>query len=280
MIRVILPLALVVNAAVAITVTVCSEPTPSSGSLFGLVEPSAGDPPTIDYSLYTSIFLISPDGASMWDKTCGYPYHYSCATDADHPSVMLTTMPGITGYGFRLTPSAGDNGAVITINDWASHPLDEVNGRWVQVFVIPIATLNADPYLLFAHGEGVQIATTVTDLYPHSVIFDRNGPQDPRCAAFYPPPPPIEVPILPVPTLPLTNFSDSNSPTLAPIFITVTSTVTVTETVTASPTPLSSPSPPPTNAILNGQSSGATSTRPGPFFIAIAAVSAIYFLFA
>jgi hypothetical protein len=192
---------------------------------------------------------------------------------------MLTTMPGITGYGFRLTPSVGDNGAVITISDWASHPLDEVNGRWVQVFVIPIATLNADPYVLFAHGEGAQIETAVTDLYPHSVIFDRNGPQDPRCAAFYPPPTPIEVTILPVPTLPLTtNLSDSNSPspTMEPIFITVTSTVTVTETVTVSPTP----SPPPTNAILNGQTSGATSSRPGPIITAIAAVSAVYFLFA
>ena len=274
----ILFLALTVVAS-GLTVTVCSEPTPSSGNLYAIVEPSAGDPEIIDYSLYTSVFLISSDGAAMWDKTCGYPYHYSCAT-SESPSVMLTTMPGATGLGFALTPSVGDPGAVITINNWASHPLDEVNGRWVQVFVIPIAVLNENPWVLFAHGEGAQIETAVTDLYAHSAILDRNGPQDARCAAFFPPPQTaIEVPIPPVPsTIPLTDNipltgSDSNTPSPTPIYITVTSTVTVTATVTFSP--------PPSNAILNGngQTSGASRHGPGPI-LAIAAASAIYFLFA
>jgi hypothetical protein len=179
----------------------------------------------------------------MWDKSCGYPYHFSCATPTD-PGHFLGPVPGSSyGYETRVTP--GDIGGLIEIRNWATNEGDDINGRWLQIFALPDATLRQNPYVLFAHGEGAQIEPDVLASFAHSVIHDRNGPQDVRCAALYP----SETPSISV----TPSISSTPSPTTAPaqsptatseqapdVANTVTATVTVTvrivtvtETVTA-----------------------------------------------
>ena len=78
-----------------------------------LLDPSGA--PTIDSS-YRAIFLLSPDGGTMWDKSCGYPYHHGAA--APPPARPRKRAP----LNPRCPPPPATQRASLPTSSWARSP--------------------------------------------------------------------------------------------------------------------------------------------------------------
>jgi hypothetical protein len=164
--RAILSVLLIGAARSQPAVFVCPGPPGNANAYEGIVVGLA------DAQTYVAVLEVSPDGGTFWDKTCGYPYHYECGPDTDTPgTILLGNAVGARGHGF---PIAADGR--FTISNWATALPEDTNAHFLQVFVLLKTALEANPYFLYAHGEGAQIEPEVIAVTLHSAVIDKVRP--------------------------------------------------------------------------------------------------------
>jgi hypothetical protein len=98
-----------------------------------------------DCASYSAILELSPDGVVYWDKSCGYPYHFPCESDATSGFTLLGNAQGNT-HGYLLTPSLSDpSSCVANITHWATTLPNDEEAQNVQIVLTLRTHIDAQP---------------------------------------------------------------------------------------------------------------------------------------